>query len=1046
MPNDIQILSASAGSGKTHSLTQRLAQLIGEGVRPEGVVATTFTRKAATELVSRVRTWLLKSGRPEEARRIRQGYIGTVNSVCGSILKDFAFEAELSPALEVLPGGEDAVVFRAAISEVIRSNAQRLAAVSAALDMEGDWGVLIKEIADKARVNGIDRAGLMQCIVPSSETLDELLPPPLSDEQGRDLDQELAHELDVAIGALPLVGDNTKATLEARNALLRARGGMREGRLATWATWVRLAGVSPGKKSDSAVEALRELASQVLSHPKFQSDLHEAITLFFTCAADALNDYQQHKKDHGLIDFIDQEMKTLELLKGGEVKRRLKERLDLLLVDEFQDTSPIQLALFLRLADTAGRSIWVGDQKQSIFAFRGADPELMGAVMDRIGNVQVLSENWRSQPALVNFASNFFAKAMARHGIPEQHVRLAPKVAALPSPMPNLKCWWLDCKSKEQDWNALAGGVKAALSNPKQYPVLDKRSGKRRNLKAGDIAILCLQGAECQELAAALELAGVKAATSAPGLMSQPETVLALAAFRVLIDEDDLLAIAEMARLFALDGKPTWWLEYVQKGDLAEVKRQMPAIERLAARRSDLMHLTVTEALDLALELAGVRRAVHGWDNHERRLANLDALRGFASAYEDICSARRVPCTPIGLLHYLDTLAVDEEDGQAECVGQDAVQIMTYHKSKGLEWPLVVLTGLNSSARHSVFGVTVVSPQGDVDLDDPLSGRWLRYWPWPFGPLKGFDKLTAAVEKSAAQAQAREQAERERLRLLYVGMTRARDHMIFAARHPATAKKSTTGWLDICVDGDGVPVITLPAEEGLHELTIGEATCPISVSVLQASGVSSTASHDGVWVPAPPEAAEEHPAARFAPGSESCGGAVVAEIVSLGEPIQISSAEDSMRLGSAVHACLAAVPMHGTREDRQARIGQILTDWGISALSVDAVCEMQDRLAGFVRERYPEAACHLEWPVHLRRGERRGSGWVDMLLRQSSGNVIIDHKTGVGDPERLHAKAIGYAGQFATYSEALAKSTGRPTLAMWAHFPLAGSMIRLELP
>ncbi len=1045
MPTDISLLSASAGSGKTHSLTERLVQLIGKGVRPDGVVATTFTRKAAGELTARVRAKLLAAGRPAEARRIGDGYIGTVNSVCGAILKDYAFEAGLSPALDVLPEGEDAEVFRTSISEVIRNNAQRLAAVCGVLELADDWGETIKGIADKARVNGIDRAGLLRCIAPSWDSLRPLLPDALTDEQGRALDQELAEELTAAIAGLPAPGDSTAATQNVRKQLLAVSGAMRDGRPPTWATWVRLAGVSPGKKSAPVVEVLRELAGQVLAHPQFQRDLREAIRLFFECAADALGRYQQYKKDLGLIDFIDQEMRTLELLQGGEARRRLEERLDLLLVDEFQDTSPIQLALFLRLAETAGRSVWVGDQKQSIFAFRGADPVLMEAVMRGIGNVQVLNENWRSQPALVAFTSSLFSRAMARHGIPDGHVRLSPRVAALPTHTPNLKCWRLDAKNKAQDWTALAAGIRKALEEPGQWPVLDKQSKQGRPLKAGDIAVLCLQRTECKGIATALEAVGVRAATSAPGLMRRPETALALAAFRVLTDTDDLLAVAEMARLMPQGGDPAWWLLHCAKGDLSGVVERLEPVRKLEARRGDLARLTVTEMLDLAMELAGVRRVALAWTGPEKRLGNLDALRGYAAGYEDLCTSRRTPCTPAGLLSHLADLEADEDDGQAEGVGEDAVQVLTYHRSKGLEWPVVVLTGLNSFDKFSVFGLNVVSPEGELDFADPLAGRWLRYWPWPFGLLKGMSALNEALAASSEQSHAREQASRERLRLLYVGMTRARDHMVLAARVPRNVDESTTAWLDSCVDEQGNPIVSLPSEEGEHVLVIGEESFPIAVTVQRGEETLTKNARKNVWAPATPHETVRHPAARFVPGTERFNGQVTTEVVTLGPALDLPAAVDPLHLGRAVHACLAAVPMSRQRGNRLARTTELLAEWGVATLSAEAFCTMQERLAEFVRERYPEASPVVEWPIHLRRGLRRGSGWVDLLLRLPEGNVIIDHKTGMGDHAALQAKTVDYAGQLAAYSEALAKATGLPTLGIWVHFPLAGGIVKLAI-
>ena len=115
----IEIISASAGSGKTFSLTSELIEALKNGIRPEGILATTFTNKAATELIERVRLRLFESGDWESAQRIFDSYLGTVNSVCGRLLKEFAFEAGLSPTLDVLPEGDDQFIYERAIAPVV---------------------------------------------------------------------------------------------------------------------------------------------------------------------------------------------------------------------------------------------------------------------------------------------------------------------------------------------------------------------------------------------------------------------------------------------------------------------------------------------------------------------------------------------------------------------------------------------------------------------------------------------------------------------------------------------------------------------------------------------------------------------------------------------------------------------------------------------------------------------------------------------------------------------------------------------------------------
>ena len=175
----------------------------------------------------------------------------------------------------------------------------------------------------------------------------------------------------------------------------------------------------------------------------------------------------------GLLDFIDLEELCLRLLDYEPVRASLKERLDLVLVDEFQDTSPIQLELFLKLATLAKGSIWVGDQKQSIFEFRGADPMLMQSVIDAIKTSDRLPKCFRSRPQLVELVNQTFESVFPKQGITED-IKLNPvrqevlKTAACES-------WLLRTKSIDADTQAIARRINDILARPEKHPVIDRQ-------------------------------------------------------------------------------------------------------------------------------------------------------------------------------------------------------------------------------------------------------------------------------------------------------------------------------------------------------------------------------------------------------------------------------------------------------------------------------------------------------------------------------------------------------------------------------------------
>ena len=190
-----------------------------------------------------------------------------------------------------------------------------------------------------------------------------------------------------------------------------------------------------------------------------------------------------------------------------------------------------------------------------------------------------------------------------------------------------------------------------------------------------------------------------------------------------------------------------------------------------------------------------------------------------AAAYEERCARERAAATIAGLLRYFDeaaqvVLVRDEErasDEQHVGTGDGAVTVLTYHRAKGLEWPVVILGSLDKSERRNAFEVSPETDHPDFDPGDPLAGRWIRYWPWPFG----LQKKTPLTDVAAASVEGRAVAlreERERVRLLYVGFTRARDHLILAAR--VEAKGPAVEWLDELCDADDKPLVKLPSEPG----------------------------------------------------------------------------------------------------------------------------------------------------------------------------------------------------------------------------------------
>src|SRR5208282_1577089 len=177
------------------------------------------------------------------------------------------------------------------------------------------------------------------------------------------------------------------------------------------------------------VQPVAEVAALHAAHSRLQSDAQFYLQQIFNLAADSLAAYAERKRQLGAVDFADQERTLLDILDNPQVGETLRDELDLLMVDEFQDTSPIQLALFLKLARLAKHVVWVGDVKQAIYGFRGGDAALMAAVLNGLpalkGEKETLPDSWRSRPALVHFVNQIFGGVF--EGLTPTDVHLQPR-------------------------------------------------------------------------------------------------------------------------------------------------------------------------------------------------------------------------------------------------------------------------------------------------------------------------------------------------------------------------------------------------------------------------------------------------------------------------------------------------------------------------------------------------------------------------------------------------------------------------------------------
>jgi ATP-dependent exoDNAse (exonuclease V) beta subunit len=1074
----LKIISAGAGSGKTYRLTRELVGLLRAGAaRPQGIIATTFTRKAAAELQERVRLKLLEEGLSQEANALNNALIGTVHGLGVKLLRRFAYEAGVSPQVDIMADEDRATWFNQSLSATLQlATIEHMTLLCDRLSLQGwggtphDWRGEVSKIVDVARTNNFSPADLAEQRDRSWADFAAFLPEPTAVTREA-VHSRLAALLEQTQQALEdQTADTTKKTQDYALKLGRIRSELRRRGELYWKQWASLASPSVGKKS---AELVMDLAEYCQGHDRFsvfQDDLRAYCDLLFNLAATAMKEFAAYKQRRGLIDYADMEALVTRLLDHPRVRETLAAELDLLLVDEFQDTSPLQLEIFLKLSALARQSIWVGDPKQSIYGFRGAEPALMRAIIAAAGGIKdenIQEHSWRSRAELVYLSNALFTKAFAE--LAERQVRLLP--VRLPQgnephypPEPAVMTehsalihWHFEREDgssrTSQDWlnDSLAEALAEWLRQDRL--IYDKEAKTFRVVRPGDIAILCRTNRNCEAMAAKLNRAGIAAAIAQSGLLQTAEAILILACLKYVLSAEDSLSVAEILLLgsgYSLSEIIEQRIDWLER-DAKTPGRSLPwgledaFIGKLEDLRHRIRELSSAETLDLLLEELDLRRTIATWGRTEQRLSNVDELRRLARQYEDNCNRRHSAASLGGFLLYLDELSLQKQDQRGASEDPQAVNILTYHRSKGLEWPVVIAHDLGTDLRADLFGLSLVNDRTELQLDDILGGRRLRYWVNPYGRQRRNVRLLEELESSELQAQRRQEQLAEEARLLYVGVTRARDWLIVPSR---VGTSSSTGWLDR-VFGEG-------REEPVLDPTTGETPWFWNdEQVLKATRSYS--------MPASFPAAEPaYGTVPFlAPRAGRLAGRLPYQLVP-GEqleqhPVRVVGQQaqtyhavperpedlDPYEWGRVVKHFLTGDDPGRPAAERERQARDLLRRFELDdRVSVDWLLDQSASWARWCQEQRPAAISHRQYPVNFPFAGQRFTAVLDLVLETPADQVVVQYSSYAGSKWEQRANRLAPFLHFA--ARALAGATDQPVGATFVNFVNLGMVVEVR--
>ena len=780
-PGSVAVV-AGAGSGKTHMLVSRyLHHLDAGGLSPLEVVAVTFTEKAAAELRARIRREVARA-RPDDLDTLAEleaAQISTLHALCARILRDHPGPAGVRPDVAVMDAGQAALWrrqhFEAALGTLPARLFQRLpySRMAAALEaLLGDpllaeqalavgralWG----SWADSARTHSLQELTVRPDWRGALDSLRET-PGPAGDriELARAAALAAVEALQAgeapgpacdALLAIKLIGGSAKswppgAFVEVKASLSILRG-LIEGEVKRG-----LLTLEPGPLDDELAAAL--------------PDLREAFTLLRAELA-------RRKAAAGVVDFSDLEVHALQALQHAAVREHYGARWKAFLIDEAQDTNPVQLELLDRLSSGAARTV-VGDEKQSIYRFRRADVTLFRRLREVIvqggGEEVSLDLSFRSHQGLVARSNAVFGPLLG-----ELHAPLRADRIAQGWDVP-VEAWTLAAdeegvkRSKGQRQAAEAGSVARRLRQllDEGRPVFDPALGAERPLRPGDIAVLTRGWAALGRFGTALAREGVPARDAGSGsLLDTREALDAQALLTAVALQEPVALVATLRSPFCAVSDPCLLRLARERGDRSWMSALLtsadPELEAARQLFTELLReartLPPSRLLALADRRTGYSAVLANFWDSERRLAD---WRGLTEVVRELERGDDEVFTVVRRLKELVQGEVPLPRPVLEA--GNAVTLTTMHSSKGLEWPLVVVADLNWTPPPGTGAV----------LMDAEYGVALR---------NADDEGQPLVFTLIADRQARQDAQEAR-RLLYVATTRARDGLLLTGSGPA---------------------------------------------------------------------------------------------------------------------------------------------------------------------------------------------------------------------------------------------------------------------
>jgi len=1023
------VLEAGAGTGKTTLLVDRIESLVRSGrARLDEVAAVTFTENAATTMKLRLRERLERAradaGASASERRnagealevLERAQISTIHALCAAILGERPLECGVAPGFRVADEAETDLLFREAWEEWLADRLTGgdellLEALDAEIPLEGlsSWG-------ERTSLRGLARTLLEQ------RDLEPLVAGEAGEAEAwrRELRERADRARELVGGVQP--GDALAGRLTLLIGFADEAERLSGQALATHLTRLEVIprnfGFKPRWPSAEALEQGRALASwtaeTVVRWRAAQgSSLHGRLVRALVGVVEI---YERKKAARGCLDFLDLLLKTRDALRDREsVRRYFRARFRLLLIDEYQDTDPLQVEIAELLSSGApGALVVVGDAKQSIYRFRRAEVRLFHRAAERARQrpghaVLQLTQNFRSRPAILGFANRVFGELIQESEeagqpayepiVPPPGLSDEPSVIALGFGADFLEGEGLLLEEAAALVRWIGRAAKGRLE------VREPMTGATRPSRAGDVLVLVRRLTQIRHLEDALESAGIRfTVEGGKSFFDRQEVHETLAVLRAVEDPSDLVSLVAALRSSFFGVSDRDIVSYVLGGgalrlgavDAAQpgAEALAPALERLDALHRERTRLSPPALLERLYDETRILAALTGSRRGEAQIANLEKVVALArqASELDVLTLRGFTA----LLADRIENAREEADLPSTRPGDpDTVRILSIHKAKGLEAPIVALhdTADNFGAMADVIPL----------WDEKRVAVGFRKGCQP----PGWDAL-AEAEGNRARAEGR--------RLLYVAVTRARDWLV-VPKPPGTARVGAF-WKEL--------VERLPASSDADVLVVDSETLPVPEGGRLRSDLRAMAAAEGVdaiaarWEKERGALVEMASRRPFAPIAATKAAAREAP-----QPVSVTAGLGGRDFGKLVHQILEWIPLDAgdtalaMAEALAPRYGLNVQDAARAAEAVRAALALPV-LGRARRARHLWRELKLWFPVEGELIE----GSVDLVFEEDGGLVIVDYKTDrITDAQAL-AQAAHHAPQLQTYGRGLAVATG----------------------